>query len=263
MAIKIYTEEDFVGLRVAGRLAAETLDYITDFVKEGVSTLKLNDLCDDFIKANGGISACTGYNGYPKSVCISINHVVCHGIPSETKILKNGDILNIDVTIIVNGYYGDTSRMYYVGEPSIKAKRLCDTTYKCLMLGIEQVKIGNHLGDIGHVIQEYTENEGFSVVRDYCGHGTGKVFHDEPQVLHFGKSGTGAELKKGMVFTIEPMINVGDYRTIVSKFDGWTVTTKDKSLSAQFEHTMGITDNGVEIFTLSPKGFTTPPYKIL
>ena len=258
--IKIYNEEDFKGLRIAGKLAAETLDYITDYVKEGVSTLALNDLCDEFIRANGGISACIGYRGYPKSVCISINHVVCHGIPSETKILKNGDILNIDVTVIVNGYYGDTSRMYWVGEPSIKAKRLCDVAYNSMMLAIEQVKPGCFLGDIGYIIQNYAENEGFSVVRDYCGHGIGKVFHDEPQVLHYGKKGTGAQLQKGMVFTIEPMINAGDYRTTVSKFDGWTVTTKDKSLSAQYEHTMGVTDDGVEIFTLSPKGYGKAPY---
>ena len=260
MAIKIYNDEDFVGLRKSGKLAAETLDYITEFVIEGVSTLKLNDLCDEFINDNGGISACIGYNGYPKSVCISVNHVICHGIPSETKILKNGDILNIDVTTIVDGYYGDTSRMYYVGEPSIKAKRLCEVTYNSLMLAIEQVKPGNHIGDIGYTIQSYVEPLGFSVVRDYCGHGTGKKFHDEPQVSHFGKKGSGIKMEKGMVFTIEPMINAGDYRTILSKIDGWTVTTRDKSLSAQFEHTMAVTDDGVEIFTLSPKGYTFPPY---
>lgn len=260
MAIKIYNDEDFVGLRKSGKLAAETLDYITEFVVEGVSTLKLNDLCDEFINDNGGISACIGYNGYPKSVCISVNHVICHGIPSETKILKNGDILNIDVTTIVDGYYGDTSRMYYVGEPSIKAKRLCEVTYNSLMLAIEQVKPGNHIGDIGYTIQSYVEPFGFSVVRDYCGHGTGKKFHDEPQVSHFGKKGSGIKMEKGMVFTIEPMINAGDYRTILSKIDGWTVTTRDKSLSAQFEHTMAVTDDGVEIFTLSLKGYTFPPY---
>lgn len=260
MAIKIYNDEDFVGLRKSGKLAAETLDYITEFVVEGVSTLKLNDLCDEFINDNGGISACIGYNGYPKSVCISVNHVICHGIPSETKILKNGDILNIDVTTIVDGYYGDTSRMYYVGEPSIKAKRLCEVTYNSLMLAIEQVKPGNHIGDIGYTIQSYVEPLGFSVVRDYCGHGTGKKFHDEPQVSHFGKKGSGIKMEKGMVFTIEPMINAGDYKTILSKIDGWTVTTRDKSLSAQFEHTMAVTDDGVEIFTLSPKGYTFPPY---
>ncbi|MDR1498750.1 MAG: type I methionyl aminopeptidase [Rickettsiales bacterium] len=251
MTIKIYSDDDFEGLRIAGKLAAETLDYITSFVKDGISTLELNDLCDNFIKQNGGISACTNYRGYPKSVCISVNHVVCHGIPSETKILKDGDILNIDVTTIVSGYYGDTSRMYVVGEPNIKAKRLCDVAYKSLMLGIEQVKPNGYIGDIGHVIQKYVEGEGFSVVRDYCGHGIGKVFHDEPQICHYGKKGTGVLMQKGMVFTIEPMINAGDYRTTLSKLDGWTVTTKDKSLSAQYEHTMGVTDDGVEIFTYS------------
>lgn len=260
MSIRIYTEEDFIGLRKSGKLAAETLDYITPFVTEGVSTLKLNDLCDEFINDNGGISACIGYNGYPKSVCISINHVICHGIPSENKILKNGDILNIDVTTIVDGYFGDTSRMYYVGEPSIKAKRLCEATYNSLMLAIEQVKPGNHIGDIGYTIQNYIEPLGFSVVRDYCGHGTGKKFHDEPQVSHVGKKSSGVKMEKGMVFTIEPMINAGDYRTILSKIDNWTVTTRDKSLSAQFEHTMAVTDDGVEIFTLSPKGYAFPPY---
>ncbi len=260
MSIRIYTKEDFIGLRKSGKLAAETLDYITPFVKEGVSTLKLNDLCDEFINDNGGISACIGYNGYPKSVCISINHVICHGIPSENKILKNGDILNIDVTTIVDGYFGDTSRMYYVGEPSIKAKRLCEATYNSLMLAIEQVKPGNHIGDIGYTIQNYIEPLGFSVVRDYCGHGTGKKFHDEPQVSHVGKKGSGVKMEKGMVFTIEPMINAGDYRTILSKIDNWTVTTRDKSLSAQFEHTIAVTDDGVEIFTLSPKGYAFPPY---
>lgn len=260
MSIKIYNEEDFIGLRKSGKLAAETLDYITPFVTEGVTTLKLNDLCDEFINDNGGISACLGYRGYPKSVCISVNHVICHGIPSESKILKNGDILNIDVTTIVDGYFGDTSRMYYVGEPSIKAKRLCEATYNSMMLAIEQVKPGNHVGDIGYTIQNYIEPLGFSVVRDYCGHGTGKKFHDEPQVSHVGKKGSDVKLEKGMVFTIEPMINAGDYRTILSKIDNWTVTTRDKSLSAQFEHTMAVTDDGVEIFTLSPKGYRFPPY---
>lgn len=261
-SIKIYDKHDFEGLRISGRLAAKTLDYITSFIIEGISTLELNDLCDKFIKDNGGISACTGYNGYPKSVCISVNHVICHGIPSEKKILKNGDILNIDVTTIVDGYYGDTSRMYYVGEPNVKAKRLCEATYESLILGIKQVKPGNHIGDIGWAIQNFIEPLGFSVVRDYCGHGTGKVFHDKPQVCHYGKKGTGEEMVEGMVFTIEPMVNVGDYKTIVSKIDGWTVTTRDKSLSAQFEHTMGVTSEGVEVFTFSPKGYKFPPYNL-
>lgn len=259
-SIKIYGKDDFAGLRIAGKLAAETLDYITPFVKDGVSTLVLNDICDEFIRKNGGISACLGYNGFPRSVCISPNHVICHGIPSDKKILKNGDILNIDVTVIVDGYYGDTSRMYYVGKPPLKAKRLCEATYNSLMLAIEQVKPGNHLGDIGWVIENFVEPQGFSVVRDYCGHGTGKIFHDEPQICHYGKKGNGLKMEEGMVFTIEPMINAGGYATIVSKIDGWTVTTRDKSLSAQFEHTMGVTADGVEIFTLSPNGYDCPPY---
>ncbi|MDR2077799.1 MAG: type I methionyl aminopeptidase [Rickettsiales bacterium] len=251
MPIKIYNSQDFIGLRKAGKLAARTLDYIAEFVVEGVSTLKLNDLCDEFIVANGGLSACIGYNGFPKSVCISVNHVVCHGIPSAKKILANGDIVNIDVTAIVDGYYGDTSRMFYVGTPGIKARKLCEVAREALNLGIEQVKPGNHLGDIGYAIQNFAEKQGFSVVRDYCGHGTGKVFHDDPQVCHFGKKGTGELIREGMVFTIEPMINAGDYKIIVNKLDGWTVTTRDKSLSAQFEHTLGVISGGSEVFTVS------------
>jgi methionyl aminopeptidase len=251
MSTRIYSPQDFIGLRIAGRLAARTLDYVADFVVEGVNTLRLNDLCDEFIVANGGVSACVGYNGFPKSVCISVNHVVCHGIPSEKKILVNGDIVNVDVTVIVNGYYGDTSRMFYVGTPGIKAKRLCEAAREALMLGIEQAKPGNHLGDIGYAIQSFVEKQKFSVVRDYCGHGTGKIFHDELQICHFGKKGTGELIREGMVFTIEPMINAGDYRVILNKVDGWTVTTRDKSLSAQFEHTLGITNDGSKIFTVS------------
>ena len=257
----MHTPEEFEKMRAAGRVAAECLDYITPFVKPGVSTGELDDLCRKFMESKGAIPACLGYHGYPKSVCISINHVICHGIPDYNRKLLDGDSLNIDVTAIVDGWYGDTSRMYFAGKPKIKAKRLCQVTYECMMLGIEQVKPDATLGDIGYVIQQYAENQGFSVVRDYCGHGTGKVFHDEPQVLHYGRKGAGTKLQKGMVFTIEPMINAGDYRTTLSKLDGWTVTTKDKSLSAQFEHTMGVTDNGVEIFTLSPAGYTKPPYK--
>ncbi|MDR2778319.1 MAG: type I methionyl aminopeptidase [Rickettsiales bacterium] len=249
--IIIYNSEDFVGLRIAGKLAARTLDQIAGFVVEGVTTLELNDLCNEFIVANGGISACTGYNGFPRDVCISVNHVVCHGIPSEKKVLANGDIVNIDVTTIINGYYGDTSRMFYVGTPGIKARRLCEVTEKALKLGIEQVKPGNYLGDIGFAIQHFVEEQGFSVVRDYCGHGTGKVFHGDPQVCHFGKRGTGELIREGMVFTIEPMVNAGDYRTVLNRLDGWTVTTKDKSISAQFEHTLGVTSDGSEIFTVS------------
>ena len=259
--VPIYTEEDFKKLRIAGRKAAEVLDYITDFVKPGVSTGYLDDLCYEKMKEMNVIPAPLNYNGFPKPTCISINHVVCHGIPSYDKKLKDGDILNIDITVIDDGYYGDTSRMYYVGNPSIKAKRLTDITYQCLLLGIEQVKPGNTLNDIGFAIQQYAESEGFSVVRDFCGHGIGKVFHDEPQVLHYKKKGNDLVLEPGMVFTIEPMINAGKYDVIISKLDNWTVTTRDKSLSAQFEHTMAVTENGVEIFTLSPKGYTLPPYK--
>ncbi|GHU28484.1 methionine aminopeptidase [Bacilli bacterium] len=251
MSNRIYNQEDFIGLRKAGRLASKTLDYIGEFVKEGVNTLKLNDLCHDFIVTNGGTAACLGYKGYPKSVCISLNRVICHGIPDEKEILRDGDILNIDVTAIVNGYYGDTSRMYQVGTPSAKAKKLCDVTYQSLMLGIEQAKPGNHIGDIGCAIQTFVEKQGFSVVRDYCGHGIGKVFHDTLQIRHYGKQGKGDLIEEGMVFTIEPMVNVGGYGTVLDRVNGWTVTTKDKSLSAQFEHTLGITKNGAEIFTVS------------
>ncbi|MDR2777783.1 MAG: type I methionyl aminopeptidase [Rickettsiales bacterium] len=248
----VYDGEDFASLRKVGKLAARTLDYIADFVAKGVTTLELNNLCDEFINSNGGIAACKGYRGFPESVCISVNHVVCHGIPSEKKVLKDGDILNIDVTVILDGYYGDTSRMFYVGTPSVKAKRLCEVAEESLRLGIEQVKPGNHIGDIGFVIENFVKNQGFSVVREYCGHGIGKIFHDNTlQICHFGKKGTGDLIEKGMVFTIEPMVNAGDYRTILNKIDGWTVTTRDKSLSAQYEHTLGVTDEGAEIFTLS------------
>lgn len=250
MSIKIYDEQDFIKLRKAGKLAKEVLDYIEPFVKVGVSTGYLNDLCHNYIIEHDAIPAPLNYHGFPKSTCISVNHVVCHGIPSETKILKDGDILNIDVTVIVDGYYGDTSRMYFASKPSIKAKRLCDITKEALEIGIKEAKIGNTIGDIGFAIQNYVETQGYSVVRDFCGHGTGKVFHDEPNVPHFGKRGEGPEIKEGMVFTIEPMVNTGDWRVNISKLDGWTTTTKDKSLSAQYEHTLGITKDGCEIFTL-------------
>ena len=248
--ITIHTEEDFIKMRKAGKLASEILDYIGDFVKPGITTNKLNDLCHNKIIENEAIPAPLNYRGFPKSICTSINHVVCHGIPSE-KILQNGDIINIDVTVIVDGWHGDSSRMYYAGEPPIKARRLCEATFEAMMLGIEQVKPGNSLGDIGFAIQSYVEKLGFSVVRDYCGHGIGKVFHTEPNVVHYGKKGSGLILEEGMFFTIEPMINAGKYETILSKHDGWTVSTRDKSLSAQFEHTVGVTKNGYEIFTIS------------
>jgi methionyl aminopeptidase len=256
--IKLHQESDFEKMRKAGKLAAEILDYITDFVNVGVTTNELNTLCHDKIIENNAIPAPLNYRGFPKSICTSVNHVICHGIPSDKK-LKDGDIINIDVTVIVDGWHGDTSRMYYVGKPSIKAKRLCDVTFDAMMLGIEQVKPGNRLGDIGHAIQTYAESFGYSVVRDFCGHGIGQIFHTDPNVMHFGNKGEGVELKEGMFFTIEPMINVGGYAGKLLK-DDWTVVTKDKSLSAQFEHTLAVTKTGYEIFTLSPKKLYRPPY---
>ena len=249
MTIKIYTEKDFEGLRKAGKLAREVLDFIEPYVEVGVSTLYLNDLCHNFIVEHGAIPAPLNYEGFPKSTCISVNHVVCHGIPSANKILKSGDILNIDITVILDGYYGDTSRMYFAGKPSIEAKRLCDVTKEALNIGIQQAKPGNTIGDIGYAIEQYVKPFHYSLVRDFCGHGTGKIFHDEPNVPHFGRRGEGPVIKEGMVFTIEPMVNVGSWQVNVSKFDGWTTTTKDKSLSAQYEHTLGITSTGCEIFT--------------
>ena len=262
MTITIHKSEDFEKMRIAGKLAGEILDYITPFVEVGVTTNYLNDLCHKKIIENNAIPAPLNYRGFPKSICTSINHVICHGIPSE-KTLKNGDILNIDVTVIVDGWHGDTSRMYFVGnDVSIKAKKLTQITYECMMMGIEKVKPEIHLGEIGFVIQNHAEKHGFSVVRDYCGHGIGKVFHAEPSVLHYGKKNSGILLKEGMFFTIEPMINAGTFETLLSKHDGWTVTTRDKSLSAQFEHTIGVTKDGFEIFTASPKGLDLPPYKL-
>lgn len=260
MTVKIHKKEEFEKMRKAGRLAAQTLDYITDFVKPGVTTSELNDLCHKFITDNGGIPAPLNYRGFPKSICTSINHVVCHGIPDETK-LKDGDILNIDVTVIVDGYHGDTSRMYWAGKPSIKAQRVSMVAYESMMAGIEQVKPGNTLGDIGHAIQTCIEEHMYHVVTDYCGHGIGKVFHDEPNVLNYGKRGEGLELKEGMFFTVEPMVNIGTSACKLNLHDNWTVTTKDRSLSAQFEHTIGVTKDGFEIFTSSEKGFQFPPYK--
>ena len=260
MTIKIHKEADFEKMRQAGQLAAYTLDYIASFVIPGVTTDYLNNLCHDFIITNGAIPAPLNYKGFPKSICTSINHVVCHGIPSDKK-LKNGDIINIDVTVILNGWHGDTSRMFYVGEVGIKQKRLIQVTYEAMMIGVEMVKPGVRLGDIGHAIQQYAQTHKYSVVRDYTGHGIGRVFHDEPTVLHYGKPGTGVVLQEGMFFTIEPMLNAGKAETILSKFDNWTVTTRDKSLSAQFEHTVGVTKDGVEIFTLSPTNLLYPPYE--
>ena len=258
--IKVYEQADFEGMRKAGKLAAECLDYITPFVKPGVTTLELDDLCHAFIVSNKAIPACLNYHGYPKSTCISLNHVICHGIPDAEHRLVDGDILNIDVTVIVDGWYGDTSRMYYAGKPKLKAKRLCDVTYECLMRGIDAVRPGAHFGDISAVIEEYAHSYGYSVVDMFCGHGLGRVFHDEPNVMHCGQKGTGPVMEEGMFFTIEPMINIGRKDGIILG-NGWTAVTRDKSLSAQFEHSLGVTKDGAEVFTFSPKGLDRPPYK--
>jgi len=255
----IHDEAAFEGMRRAGRLAAETLDMITPEVQPGVTTEHLNKLCHDFIEAAGAIPAPLNYRGFPKSICTSVNHVVCHGIPSEDKRLDEGDIINIDVTVIVDGWHGDTSRMFFVGEPKIKARRLVEVTYESMMRGIEVVKPGATLGDIGHAIQSFAERQRFSVVTDFCGHGLGQVFHDAPSVLHYGRPGTGVKLREGMFFTIEPMINAGRPEVKILQ-DGWTAVTRDMKLSAQFEHSIGVTATGYEIFTLSPKGWHQPPY---
>ena len=257
-AIRLHKPEDFAGMRRAGQLAAATLDMIAAHVVPGIETQELDRLCDEFVRANGGVSACVNYRGYPKSVCISINHVVCHGIPSE-RTVKDGDILNIDVTAIVDGWHGDSSRMFIAGDAPVKARRLVDVTHECLMLGIEQAKPGNHLGDISNAIQRHAEKHRYGVVRDFCGHGLGRLFHDAPEVVHVGRPGSGPELRPGMFFTVEPMINIGRADVKVLD-DGWTAVTRDRSLSAQFEHSIGITDSGCEIFTLSPSGYTKPPY---
>ena len=256
--IELHSKDSFLKMHDAGKLAAEVLDYITDYVKPNVSTGYLNDLCHEFILKNDAIPAPLNYRGFPKSTCISVNHVVCHGIPGE-KILDNGDILNIDITVILDGWYGDTSRMFFVGEPSNKAKFLTRITYECLWLGIKTVRPGSTTGDIGHVIQTHAESHGLSVVRDFTGHGLGKVFHSPPTILHYGKPNTGDVLEEGMIFTIEPMINSGKYDVKILS-DGWTAETRDKSLSAQFEHSIGVTSSGYEVFTHSPKGYTQPDY---
>lgn len=257
-AIKLHDAADFEGMRKAGRLAAETLDFITEHVIPGVTTDHLDKLCHDFIVERGAIPAPLNYRGFPKSICTSVNHVVCHGIPSDKR-LKNGDALNIDVTVIVDGWHGDSSRMYFAGNVPVRAQLLSDITYECLMRGIEQVRPGNTLGDIGHAIQSFAEANRCSVVTDFCGHGLGRVFHDAPNILHYGQAGQGAELKEGMFFTIEPMINLGrpDIKVLS---DGWTAVTRDKSLSMQFEHSLGVTATGCEIFSKSLKGLNKPPY---
>jgi methionyl aminopeptidase len=256
--IKLHGPEAFAAMRRAGRLAAETLDFVTPRVAAGVTTDELDRLCHDFIVGHGAVPAPLNYRGFPKSICTSINHVVCHGIPGNRR-LQAGDTLNIDVTVILDGWHGDTSRMFLVGDVGVQARRLIDTTYECMMRGIEAVAPGARLGDIGHAIQALAERQRYSVVRDFCGHGIGRVFHDSPSILHFGRPGTGPELRPGMFFTIEPMINAGRYEVKILE-DGWTAVTRDRKLSAQFEHTVGVTETGVEIFTESPKGWLRPPY---
>ena len=251
--------EKFEKMKIAGNLAANTLDMITDFVKPGVSTNKIDQLCYEFIRDNGGYSAPLFYRGFKKSLCTSLNHVVCHGIPSD-RILDDGDILNIDVTAIVDNHYGDTSRMFCIGKTSVKANNLINATYESMMKAINILKPGIKLGNIGYEIQSYVEDKGFSVVKDFCGHGISNIFHEYPNILHYGKKNTGIELESGMTFTIEPMINSGKFDVKILD-DGWTAVTKDKSLSAQFEHTVGITENGYEIFTKSAKDYSRPPYK--
>ncbi len=258
--IRIHDPADFAGMRKAGQLAAEILDMIADHVVPGVATAELDKIAHDHIEAVGATSATIGYRGYQHATCISVNHVVCHGIPSPKKLLREGDILNIDVTVVVDGWYGDTSRMFAAGTLNRKAERLVNITHDALMLGIEQVKPGNTFGDIGAAIQKYAEGERCSVVRDFCGHGLGRVFHSAPNVLHYGRWGAGPKLEPGMFFTIEPMINLGRPETKVLA-DDWTAVTRDKSLSAQFEHSVGVTETGCEIFTLSPAGRFHPTWK--
>lgn len=248
---------DYEGMRQAGRLAADILDELYDIVRVGITTDEINRYCHQRIVESGAIPAPLGYKGFPKSICTSVNHVVCHGIPSDKK-LEDGDILNIDVTTIVDGWHGDTSRMYFVGNASVKARRLVQVTYDCMMRGIEQVRPGATTGDIGAAIQEYAEAQGFSVVRDYCGHGLGRVFHTLPNILHYGVRGEGTRLEEGMFFTVEPMINAGKKETRLNPRDGWTVTTQDRSLSAQFEHSLAVTATGFELFTESHKGLHAP-----
>lgn len=250
MPVSIKTPQEIDKMRVAGRLASEVLDMIEQHVVPGVTTEQIDQICHDYIiDQQQAIPACLNYKGFPKSVCTSVNHVICHGIPGEKK-LKKGDIINIDVTVIKDGYHGDNSRMYQVGKPTVLGTRICEVAKEAMLLGIDMVKPGVHLGDIGHAIQQHTEQNNFSVVREYCGHGIGKVFHEEPQVLHYGKPGTGMQLKEGMTFTIEPMINAGRKETRLLP-DNWTVVTRDHSLSAQWEHTILVTNTGYEILTAS------------
>ena len=260
MNITVKSPADIEKMRIAGRLAAEVLQVVAPFVKPGVSTAELDRICHDHIvNVQGAVQANVGYKGFPATICTSVNNVICHGIPSDTKVLKDGDIVNIDVTVIKDGWHGDTSRMYFAGTPSVKAKRLVDVTREAMFRGIRTVRPGATLGDIGHAIQQFAEGERFTVVREYCGHGIGRVYHEDPQVLHYGQPQTGVVLQPGMTFTIEPMINEGSRHTRLLN-DGWTVVTRDKSLSAQWEHTIGVTEDGHEVFTLSPAGHKLPPY---
>ena len=256
--IKLHGPEGFAGMRPAGRLAAEILDALVAHVVPGITTREIDDIVYRMTLEAGGVPATLGYRGYTKSCCTSINHVVCHGIPGP-KQLRDGDIVNIDVTPILGGWHGDTSRMYFVGDVPIKARKLVQVTYECLMLGLEQARPGNYLGDISHAIQSHAEAHRYGVVRDFCGHGVGRNFHDAPEVVHAGRPGSGPQLKPGMFFTVEPMINIGKAACKVLD-DGWTAVTRDRSLSAQFEHSIGITEDGCEIFTKSPRGFDAPPY---
>lgn len=255
MTVSLKSQDEIEKMRVAGRLASEVLDYITPFVKPGVTTDELDKLCHDYmVNVQDTIPAPLnyappGYSPYPKSICTSVNHQICHGVPGLKK-LKSGDIVNIDITVIKNGYHGDTSRMFFIGEPGIQARRLCEATYEAMWRGIDEIRPGKHLGDIGHAIQRHAEGCGYSVVREFCGHGIGAKFHEDPQVLHYGRAGTGLELKAGMIFTVEPMINAGK-AAIRQLADGWTIVTKDHSLSAQWEHTVLVTETGYDILTLS------------
>ena len=263
MAVTFKTPEEVENMRVAGRLASEVLDYITPFVKSGVTTGRLNDLCHAFMVTEQGtipapLNYCPpGYKPFPKSICTSVNHQVCHGIPGD-RVLKVTDVVNIDVTVIKDGFHGDSSRMYYVGEPSIQARRLCEVTYECMWIGIANVRPGARLGDMGAAIQSHAEKHGYSVVREFCGHGIGRKFHEDPQILHYGKPGTGMQLEAGMTFTVEPMINAGT-PAIRELADGWTIVTKDHSLSAQWEHTILVTDSGYEVLTVSADTPPPPP----
>ena len=259
-AIRLYGPEAFEGMRKAGRFAAECLDAVTEIAKPGVTTDEIDDFVYRYGVDRGALPATLNYRGYNKSVCTSINHVVCHGIPND-KPLREGDIVNIDVTFVLDGWHGDSSRMYPIGEVKRAAERLIDVTYESLLRGIAAVKPGKTTGDIGHAIQSYVEAERCSVVRDFCGHGIGLLFHDTPNILHYGEPGTGVELRPGMIFTIEPMVNLGRPAVKVLS-DGWTAVTRDRSLSAQFEHMLGVTETGCEVFTYSPKGLDKPPYRI-